>query len=292
MGAVARLGDYAFTDADFRDIAGLAHASFGLHLEPCKKQLVYSRLAKRLRLLGLESFEDYRNVLRGPVGPEEQREMLSALTTNVTQFFREKHHFEKLRVDVIPGLVERARAGARVRLWSAGCSAGQEPYSLALTILDVCPDAARLDLRILATDVDPTILQRAARGRYPSSERAAIPTKAASAHLETDGDSFVMGDAAKRMIAFGELNLMQAWPMKGAFDVILCRNVAIYFDADTQAKLWKRFADLLVPRGHLMIGHSERVSGPASAMLRSCGITSYQKTPSGPAAGQARRPSA
>ncbi|MGB3553481.1 MAG: protein-glutamate O-methyltransferase [Jannaschia sp.] len=270
-------GDYPFTDNDFQNIAKLARASFGLHLELCKKQLVYSRLSRRLRILGLETFEDYCDVLQGPTGEKEQREMLSALTTNVTQFFREKHHFDHLRSSVLPSLLQRLKAGGRVRIWSAGCSAGQEAYSLALTVLELCSDVSRYDLRILATDVDPAILQRAVRGRYPSAELSAIPSSVRQSHTQSDGETFTIGPAARKLISFGELNLMNNWPIKGPFDIILCRNVAIYFDGATQAKLWKRFADVLAPDGHLMIGHSERLSGPATVILQNCGVTSYQK---------------
>ena len=283
--ASAVRGDYPFTDRDFRTVASLAHENFGLFLEPSKKQLAYSRLAKRLRFLGLESFAEYCDLLQGPLGEDELREMLSALTTNVTQFFREKHHFDQLRAEVLPDLLCRAKAGERVRFWSAGCSAGQEAYSLALTILELCPDVAAHDVRILATDIDPVILQRAIKARYPADEREAIPRPLRHAHTIVDGDSFVMAPAVRSLVSFGELNLMGPWPMKGRFDVILCRNVAIYFDADTQAKLWKRFADLLTPDGHLMIGHSERLSGPAAAELHNCGVTAYRKTQRGRLAG-------
>ena len=288
MGATASRRDFPFTDADFRDIAALAHKAFGLHLEPCKKQLVYSKLARRLRILGLESFLEYRDVLRGPIGREESREMLSALTTNVTHFFREGHHFDFLRAEILPGLLQAAKGGGRVRFWSAGCSAGQEAYSLALTILDLFPDAARHDVRILASDVDPLVVGRAILGRYPTAERAAIPTAVRDAHTSSEDDaSFAMGEAPRKLIAFRELNLMDAWPMKGSFDVILCRNVAIYFDAATQARLWKRFVDQLKGGGHLMIGHSERIAGPATTSLRSCGVTTYRKMPGGtPATGE------
>ena len=278
-------GDYPFTDRDFRSIATLAHENFGLFLEPCKKQLAYSRLAKRLRFLGLESFAEYCDMLQGPLGKDELREMLSALTTNVTQFFREKHHFDQLRTEILPELLHRAKAGERVRFWSAGCSAGQEAYSLALTILELCPRVAEHDVRILATDIDPVILQRAIQARYPIAEREAIPGNLRQAHTVVDGDGFVMSPAVRSLVSFGELNLMAPWPMKGRFDVIMCRNVAIYFDAATQAKLWKRFADLLTPDGHLMIGHSERLSGPAAAELHNCGVTAYRKTQRGRLAG-------
>ncbi len=278
-------GDVAFTDADFGMIAQRAHREFGLHLPDSKKELVYSRLLRRLRELGLPDFRAYCAVIEGPDGEGERLRMLSALTTNVTQFMREEHHFRMLRDSVLPPLVERARAGGRARIWSAGCSAGQEPYSIAFTLLSVCPEAPKLDLRILATDVDPDILSRARQGIYRIDELPSIPEPARSQHLAVTrgAATFSIAAAPRALIRFGELNLIQPWPMRGPFDVIFCRNVVIYFDKPTQERLWQRFATLLSPGGHLFIGHSERVSGAAAALFRSVGITVYRHEPAGPA---------
>lgn len=270
--------NFAFTDADFRAIARLAQADFGLHLTEAKKTLVYSRLVKRLRHLGLTDFAAYCRLLEGPNGQAERIEMLSSLTTNVTHFFREQHHFDTLRSSVLPPLIAAARGGRRVRLWSAGCSAGQEPYSLAFTLLDLLPDAARHDIRVLATDVDPAILARANRGIYDEDELKSLPAAVRSRFLETDGAGrLTVGAAARALIRFNELNLMHDWPFHGTFDVIFCRNVAIYFDKPVQARLWARFADLMPTGGTLCIGHSERVSGPAADWLEPAGVTTYRK---------------
>jgi chemotaxis protein methyltransferase CheR len=272
--------DYAFSDTDFTTIAKRAYKEFGLHLPDTKKDLVYSRLIKRLRHLGLHDFRSYCALLDSAEGAAEQTELLSALTTNVTHFFRESHHFRMLRETVLPPLLQAARQGARVRLWSAGCSAGQEPYSLAFTILALCPDVTKFDLRILATDIDPVILRKAKRGVYPQAEIKAIPESARSKFIDLDSQdigSFSIGKKARDLVRFGELNLMREWPMRGAFDVIFCRNVAIYFDKETQARLWHRFNTLLVDGGYLFIGHSERVSGPSEPLFQTVGITTYQK---------------
>lgn len=269
-------GDMRFTDADFAAIAKRAQADFGLHLPESKKDLVYSRLSKRLRQLGLQDFRAYCALLEGPDAGDERTQMLSALTTNVTQFFREAHHFGMLRDTVLPPLVKAAREKRRVRIWSAGCSAGQEPYSIAFTLLDLCPEAAKLDIRILATDVDPQILARAEAGVYPAEERKALPEAARRLIDPVDG-GFSIGAKAREIIRFGELNLMFDWPMRGNFDIIFCRNVAIYFDKPTQARLWQRFAGLIPAGGHLFIGHSERVAGPAEAAFRSIGVTAYER---------------
>ena len=271
--------NYAFSDADFAVIAARAQADFGLHLTGAKKDLVYSRLTKRLRHLGLPDFASYCRLIEGATGAEERMQMLSALTTNVTHFFREDHHFRTLREVVLPPLIAAARAGGRLRLWSAGCSAGQEPYSLAFTVLALCPEAARLNIRILATDVDPVIVARAKAGVYDAEELKALPDAARHDHTTPAGSGkFQIGPKPRELISFGELNLMADWPIKGPFDIIFCRNVAIYFDKDTQARLWLRYADLLPAGGHLFIGHSERITGPASGWLETVGVTTYRKT--------------
>lgn len=269
-------GDMRFTDADFTAIARRAQADFGLHLPDTKKDLVYSRLSKRLRQLGLRDFRTYCALLEGPDAAEERTHMLSALTTNVTHFFREGHHFKALRETVLPPLIRAAREKRRVRLWSAGCSAGQEPYSLAFTILDLCPEAGRLDLRILATDVDPQILAQAEAGVYPAEELNSLPESARRMTGPAAG-GFAISEKVRELVRFGELNLMHDWPMRGMFDIIFCRNVAIYFDKPTQARLWHRFAGLIPPGGHLFIGHSERVAGAAETAFRSIGVTAYER---------------
>ncbi len=198
--------------------------------------------------------------------------MLSHLTTNFTRFFRENHHFEHLKTDVLPGLIARAKNGGRVRIWSAACSDGQEPYSIALTVLSLLPNAADYDFRILATDIDPKILALARAGAYDATALETVnPAMRKQWFSEVD-------DRVKRLITFNELNLMAQWPIKGPFDVIFCRNVVIYFDEPTQMKIWSRFAGVLDNGGHLYIGHSERVSGDAKALFDNIGITTYRHT--------------
>ena len=276
---------HVFTDADFAAIARLAQQDFGLNLTDAKKDLVYSRLTRRLRHLGLSDFHSYYRILESDTGGSERMAMLSALTTNVTHFFREDHHFARLRDTVLPPLIAAARAGGRLRIWSAGCSSGQEPYSLALTLLDLCPEAARFDIRILATDVDPVILQKAKAGIYRDEEVKSLPEALQKRYLQpvpNDMKHFALAAKPRELIRFGELNLIADWPMRGPFDVIFCRNVAIYFDKATQARLWSRFADLLTAEGHLFIGHSERIDGPAADRFAAAGVTSYRKISAAP----------
>jgi len=270
--------EFAFTDEDFRTIAAVLHGDAGIYLPETKATLVYSRLAKRLRILGISSFRDYCRLVQGQDGVDERQAMLAALTTNVTRFFREPHHFDHLRNTVMPALVARARAGGRVRLWSAACSTGQEPYSMALSVLAAMPDAARHDVKILATDIDPNVVQTARDGLYTKELLEAVPAGDRK-HLrkapEAGSDMWRFADEVQELIAFRELNLVRPWPMKGRFDVIFCRNVVIYFDDATQEQVWKKFIDVMTPGARLYIGHSERVSGDGGK-LTSDGLTVYK----------------
>lgn len=263
------------SEAEFRRIAAILHADSGIHLPEGKNSLVYSRLAKRLRALGLESFRDYCNLVSSDEGKDERRHMLSALTTNHTRFFREPHHFTDLARHLRERWVPQARAGGRVRIWSAGCSSGEEPYTIALTALSVFPDADRYDFRILATDIDPVIVGKARAGVYAAETVRDVPVALRERFTERQADGRVSVAAGPRnLIAFRELNLMGAWPMKGRFDVIFCRNVAIYFEEETQERLWSRFTSLLLPpHGRLYVGHSERAG---DARLKSDGQTIYK----------------
>lgn len=271
-------GEFAFTNDDFAHIASILYDTAGIALPESKATLVYSRLAKRLRTLGLESFRDYCALVGSSEGLDERQSMLAALTTNVTRFYREPHHFEHLREHVIAPMAAEVRRGARLRIWSAGCSTGQEPYSIALTILSVIPEAAQLDVRILATDIDPNVIRTAREGVYSEDLIEPIPPALRNEWLQRDDSNrklWSMGAAARSLVTFNELNLMGSWPMKGKFQTIFCRNVVIYFDEPTQEKMWTRFAASLAPGGRLYVGHSERVAFPASTFIND-GLTSYQ----------------
>jgi chemotaxis protein methyltransferase CheR len=276
---VRSTGDYPFTDHDFAQIARIAHERYGLFLQPSKKTLVYSRLTKRLRALDLPDFESYCRFLTSQQAGDEQSHLLSALTTNVTHFFREAHHFHDLRSRILPTLVEKARAGTPIRIWSAACSAGQEAFSIAAVLRKHVPDLAKLDIRILGTDIDPQMIQKARHARYEADQLAAIPDEYRAIMVTGSGADFQIVPDIQAMITFGELNLIENWPMRRKFHVIFCRNAAIYFDKDTQSRLWQRFADILHEGGQLMIGHSERVAGPAAALFRTVGITTYERLP-------------
>jgi chemotaxis protein methyltransferase CheR len=274
-------GEFLFTEGDFRKIAAMVHGDAGIALHETKATLVYSRLAKRLRALGLASFQDYCALVAGADGLDERQNMLAALTTNVTRFFREPHHFDHLRDKVLPPLLAAAKAGGKIRIWSAACSSGQEPYSAAMTLLSLAPDAANLDIKILATDIDPNVVAAARTGIYDEGLLAGIPAeylRRFTSPAAGRAGSVQISAEARALITFNELNLIGDWPMKGKFDAIFCRNVAIYFDDDTQARLWSRFAPLLPVGGRLYIGHSERVAGPAASAFDPDGITTYRLT--------------
>ncbi len=268
-------GEFAFSDADFKAIAQLLYSMAGIALPDSKATLVYSRLAKRLRSLGLKTFGEYCDLVASPEGQEERLMMLAALTTNVTRFFREPHHFEHLQSQVIEPLAAAIRAGRRLRIWSAGCSTGQEPYSIALTILKVIPEAHRLDVKILATDIDPNVIRTARAATYPQDLVDEIPSAMRGSWMERSDGGWTMSSAVRGMVTANELNLMNDWPMRGSFDAIFCRNVVIYFDEATQARMWSRFAPRLTPGGRLYVGHSERAAYAGSA-LETDGLTTYR----------------
>ncbi|AKI02178.1 methylase of chemotaxis methyl-accepting protein [Hoeflea sp. IMCC20628] len=269
--------EFPLTRKDLSDIAGMIYSDAGIALNETKASLVYSRLSKRLRQIGLGSFKQYCALVSSPEGFDERREMLSFLTTNFTRFFRENHHFQHLRDEVLPGLLTRANAGGRVRIWSAGCSDGQEPYSIALTLLDMAPNAASLDVRILATDIDPKIIAQAQVGIYDAQAIETVdPRMRKQWFTQTAEKRWQISDQVRKQVTFRELNLMALWPFRGPFDVIFCRNVVIYFDEATQNRVWARYADLLPPGGHLYIGHSERLSGEARDRFESTAVTIYR----------------
>lgn len=273
-------GEFAFTTQDFKRIAALLYDLAGISLPDSKATLVYSRLAKRLRNLGMRSFTEYCAFVASDKGHDESQEMLRALTTNVTRFFREPHHFDDLRANVLEPIADQVRAGRRLRLWSAASSSGQEPYSMAFTVLSVWPNAADLDIRILGTDIDTNVLATGRAAVYDETLLEGIPANLRGQYFErdpADRRSWRVCEAARSLVAFRELNLNgPSWPMKGPFDAIFCRNVVIYFDEPTQERVWSRFAPLLAPGGRLYVGHSERVGASVTA-FESCGLTAYRK---------------
>jgi chemotaxis protein methyltransferase CheR len=271
-------GEFPMTDKDFRQISAIMHAETGVLLDASKTNLVYSRLAKRLRLLRLPNFSEYCGLIESPQGGGERDAMIAALTTNVTRFFREAHHFEHLKNLVLPPLIERVKQSGKIRLWSAACSSGQEPYSMALTVLALLPDAAKYDVKILATDIDPNMIAFGEAGVYDAALMADIPD-ASRRWFAPEKDQpgfFSAGRELRALVHFRKLNLIGDWPMQGKFDAIFCRNVVIYFDDATKTKIWDRMIRMMEAQAALYIGHSERIGGQAEQLLRSDGITTYR----------------
>jgi chemotaxis protein methyltransferase CheR len=271
--------EFEFTARDFRKIAEIMREESGIVLGENKANLVYSRLAKRLRKLNIDTFREYCDFVVSGEGADERRGMIAAMTTNVTKFFREQHHFDYLRDRVLPQLAKNAKAGDRVRIWSAGCSSGEEPYTIAMTVLGAIPDAASFDFKILATDLDHNMIAHGRAGLYDASATESIPKEYRKFFTDTGSGNearIQMSDKLRSLIRFNELNLLGNWPMTGGFDVIFCRNVMIYFDDDTQFELCRRYAQLLPIGGTLCIGHSERADTDRLP-LDIVGQTTYRK---------------
>lgn len=264
------------TEGAFARISAIAKEEAGLVLPMSKLTMVQSRLRHRMSALGLASYDAYATFVSGDEGKVERRNMISALTTNVSHFFRENHHFDIFREQALPELLTKARNGQPIRIWSAGCSSGQEPYSIAMAIHDSAPDLVARDTLILATDIDPNILEKAQTGKYSDQQIGGIPDAMRAKYLTRDGDGFTVTPPLKKMIRFRELNLLRDWPMRTRFDVIFCRNVVIYFDAETQNTLWPRFEQALTPKGWFFLGHSERVSENCAGRFTSVGMTAYR----------------
>lgn len=249
--------EFAFGESEFRFLAKLVGEQTGIVLADHKRDMVYSRLARRLRALELKDFSEYCDLMKSDQGQEELGNLVNAITTNLTSFFREAHHFEHLGTQVLAPLTKNT--DRKLRIWSAGCSSGMEPYSIAMTVRGHIPEVAKWDARILATDIDTNMLATGARGNYPATEYEHIPETLRKG-VECGGERMQMPEDLQRLIAFKHLNLLQDWPMKGQFDAVFCRNVVIYFDKATQRTLFSRIADRIKPGGWLYIGHSENLT--------------------------------
>lgn len=256
-GALGR--EFEFSDRQFKRLREFVIEHTGIALTEAKKDMVYGRLSKRVRKQFDGSFEAFCNAVDD--GNEQEQEFLiNAITTNLTAFFREKHHFDYLRQTLIPSLLQRNSASRKIRIWSAGCSTGEEPYSIAMSLAGD-RRLADWDVKILATDLDANVVAHAQEGIY-SSERIKTLTDAEQSRWFHRGKGHNAGlvrvkPELKQFISFKRLNLLHPWPMQGAFDLIFCRNVVIYFDKATQATLFDRYAEILKDDGHLFIGHSE-----------------------------------
>ncbi|NOW47552.1 chemotaxis protein methyltransferase CheR [Novosphingobium sp. SG751A] len=268
-----------YDERDFRAVAAIVYREAGIMLPAGKAMLVYSRLAPLVRASGLGTFAAYIRHVEVDAG--ERRKTINALTTNHTFFYREAHHFEHFARVARPQLLADLQHGEPVRMWSAGCSSGEEVFSLTMTLLGhdrhEGVQLARRDIRILASDIADHALKKASEGRYGASDGDALPADLRQNWTSTQGKEMVIGPEARSLVQFKRLNLQGEWPMRRPFQVIFCRNVMIYFDQPTKDRLVARLAEALSPGGFLYIGHSERVSGPAEALLEPVGPTIYHR---------------
>jgi chemotaxis protein methyltransferase CheR len=267
-------------DAEFEFIRHVIAENAGIVLGPNKRQLVQGRLARRLRELHLPSYEAYCDHVRAS-GPEELVGLINALTTNVTSFFRENHHFEALASYMLPEAFQRNRQSRRIRIWSAGCSSGEEAYCLAMAAREAIPPGQKWDLKILATDIDSDMVATAQRGVYPLDRLTSVSEERLRRHFrkgvgEHEGTARIHPEVAQ-LVSFKTLNLMHNWPMSGPFEVVFCRNVMIYFDHATRERLVGRFGELVTADGYLCLGHSESIHGTGGP-FRLVGKTIYRRT--------------
>ena len=267
----------ALDRAAFARLREIVRDRTGIHLGDHKRQLCQTRLARRLRALDLATFEDYLAELER-TGSGEPAELINAITTNVTAFFREPHHFELLATRILPELARDATR-ARLRLWSAGCSSGEEPWSLAM-VLDEARLPARWDAKILATDIDTDVLARASEGIYADDRLAQLGAGRRERYFSRGtgarSGQWRIAELLRSRVAFRSLNLFDPWPMRRPFDVIFCRNVIIYFDEPSKQRLVRRFVDALAPGGYLFLGHSESLIHGVRG-LEPRGHTCYRK---------------
>jgi chemotaxis protein methyltransferase CheR len=267
--------EFLLTDSEFTHIVDLVYKACGIVLGEHKREMVYSRLARRIRSLKLSSFEQYLDYLESNKD-EEFSHFINAITTNLTSFFREMHHFEYLKNTLVSKLIKENRATKRVRIWSAGCSTGEEPYSIAMTLSGMFPIG--WDVKILATDLDSNVLEKASSGEYSARSTTGLEPEILKKWFFKDkqGENYKVKPELKKMIHFKRLNLLQKWPMKGSFDLIFCRNVVIYFDKETKEELFNNYANILMSQGNLFLGHSESM-GKDQKNFKGLGKTMYQK---------------
>lgn len=270
---------HVFSQTDFETISKMIYRESGNVLPPGKAMLVYSRLARRLRDRQIGNFSDYIRLIKQD--DDERRIAVALLTTNHTYFYREDHHFDHFRDHVRDDLINRTKRGETIRIWSAGCSSGEEVYSLAFALLG--PDRneglqlAQRNFIFLASDLTESVLATGKEGLYPKAALDPVPAALRNSWTQPVGSDLKMDDRIRSMVRFRRLNLLADWPFSKTFQVIFCRNVMIYFDESTKEHLVERMAECLEPGGHLYIGHSERLPGDSGRHFEMVGKTIYRK---------------
>lgn len=271
----ARHREFDFSDENFRAVVDAIYRIAGISLSDRKENMVYSRLARRLRKLNLNNFTEYLEYV--DVDDEEKKAFVNSLTTNLTHFFREDHHFDYLTETLFPDIF--ARKLSRIRFWSAGCSTGEEPYTLAMVWEHLKDKPANIDFKILATDLDTNVLETGRQGIYSVDKLAPVNEQYLRWFKQTSQctpNQKQVSNILKKPIHFKQLNLMDEWPISGPFQLIICRNVLIYFDKKTQEKLIRRYHSLIEPGGCLILGHSESL-GATRGLFENIGKTIFRK---------------
>ncbi|MGA0585926.1 CheR family methyltransferase [Dyella sp. KRB-257] len=282
-GAATAMNGPPLGDADFAFLRRFVYDQCGIALSEQKRQLVQGRLQRRLRALRLRDFREYCEVLRREPDAE-LGELASAISTNVTAFFREMHHYDLLVDKLLPEWLEhKRRQGDRLRIWSAGCSTGEEPYALAMVLAEALErSGGPVDAKILATDLSPQALEVARKGVYALDRLGGVSDERRKRWFlrgQGEYDGLVsVHPRLRELVAILPLNLLHDWPMQGPFDAIFCRNVVIYFDKPTKEKLFARYAQMLPAGGYLFLGHSESMHG-LSNDFELIGRTVYRKRP-------------
>ncbi|MCP3848711.1 MAG: protein-glutamate O-methyltransferase [Gammaproteobacteria bacterium] len=250
--------EFTFTKKHFNKVRDIVTEHSGIVLTDGKRDMVYSRLVRRLRKLGIDNFDDYCNFLDDQEH-EEFTHFSNAITTNLTSFFRENHHFEMLAKSVLPDIIQKNMVSKKIRVWSAGCSTGMEAYSIAMVLKEVVPSS--WDVKILATDLDTNVLETASNGIYKYDSVTGISNERAARWIMrgsgANSEYVKISKELRNMLTFNQLNLLKPFPFKGPFDIIFCRNVIIYFDKETQKVLFDKFANVQLNNAYIFIGHSE-----------------------------------
>ncbi len=255
------------TDGDFRRFSALVYKTCGISLNEGKKELVRARLGKRLRQTGHRNFRNYYKFVTDGTSADELVRFVDSICTNTTSFFREQKHFDFLKQEVFPGYLadKNGKGPRRLRLWSAGCSSGEEPYSLAIWLSEYFGNTPGFDVKILATDISSKVLALAERAVYRAERVVNMPKLLLRKYFQRGHGSqegyFRVKPLLRKMIEFKRFNFMERFTFRESFDLILCRNVMIYFDKTTQEALVNKFYDALRPRGYLFTGHSETLTG-------------------------------
>lgn len=258
-----------------RVISRIAQDISGISINENKSDLVYSRLRRRLRENNISNFEAYCELVQSD--GKERMQMIAALTTNVTAFYREPHHFRYLAHLVNYEFLKRIQCGEELRIWSAACSSGEEAYSAALTVSEALSGLTEFSVKILGTDIDQDIILKAQRGIYDNEGKNSIPSEIFNKFCVRQNENFGFRKEISEILRFKQLNLIGEWPFNSRFHAIFCRNVSIYFDKPTREKLWRRLSERLHQGGELYIGHSERVAQPEKLGLRPIGLNAYKK---------------